>query len=118
MSGHEKAAGLPILPAQPRQQDPVCGMMVGPQQAARKMEHRGKTYYFCSARCAERFEKEPEKFLASPGRAGMERAPALGAEAKQSRYTCPMHPEIVRIGPGNSPICGMALEPMAVSAEA
>jgi Cu+-exporting ATPase len=118
MSGHEKAAGLPILPAQPRQQDPVCGMMVGPQQAARKMEHRGKTYYFCSARCAERFEKEPEKFLASPGRAGMERAPALGAEAKQSRYTCPMHPEIVRIGPGNCPICGMALEPMEVSAEA
>ena len=28
-----------------------------------------------------------------------------------------MHPEIVRDGPGSCPICGMALEPMTVSAE-
>jgi len=28
------------------------------------------------------------------------------------RYTCPMHPQIVRMGPGSCPICGMALEPM------
>ena len=27
-------------------------------------------------------------------------------------YTCPMHPEILRQGPGNCPICGMALEPL------
>jgi Cu+-exporting ATPase len=36
------------------------------------------------------------------------------------RYTCPMHPQIVQIGPGSCPICGMALEPMdllAVEAE-
>jgi Cu+-exporting ATPase len=32
-------------------------------------------------------------------------------------YTCPMHPEIIRNGPGACPICGMALEPMTVSAE-
>ena len=32
------------------------------------------------------------------------------------RYTCPMHPEIVRDAPGNCPICGMALEPMLPSA--
>src|SRR5690606_18816546 len=37
--------------------------------------------------------------------------PALpGAE-----YTCPMHPEVRQIGPGNCPICGMALEPVAVT---
>src|SRR5215467_6374768 len=29
-----------------------------------------------------------------------------------ARYTCPMHPEIVKDGPGACPICGMALEPM------
>jgi len=29
-----------------------------------------------------------------------------------ARWTCPMHPEIVRDGPGDCPICGMALEPM------
>lgn len=32
-------------------------------------------------------------------------------------YTCPMHPEIIRNSPGACPICGMALEPMTVSAE-
>lgn len=34
-----------------------------------------------------------------------------------TKYTCPMHPEIVQDSPGNCPICGMALEPMTVSLE-
>src|SRR5437762_2526052 len=34
----------------------------------------------------------------------------------RTQYTCPMHPEIVRDSPGNCPICGMALEPVASSA--
>ena len=38
-------------------------------------------------------------------------------EPTGTRYTCPMHPEIVRDGPGNCPICGMALEPMMPSLE-
>ncbi|MGL4960059.1 MAG: copper-transporting P-type ATPase [Inquilinus sp.] len=33
-------------------------------------------------------------------------------------YTCPMHPEIRQQGPGSCPICGMALEPEQVTAEA
>jgi len=33
-------------------------------------------------------------------------------------YTCPMHPEVVQAGPGDCPICGMALEPSEVSGEA
>ncbi|HEY1472267.1 MAG TPA: heavy metal translocating P-type ATPase [Candidatus Acidoferrum sp.] len=112
--------GLPILPAAPREKDPVCGMMVEPQKAAGKVEHNGKSYYFCSARCAERFRNEPEKFLAAPGTAGMEHkgAPvAAPSVAKGVRYTCPMHPEIVQIGPGTCPKCGMALEPMDIVAE-
>ncbi|MBI4169780.1 MAG: copper-translocating P-type ATPase [Acidobacteria bacterium] len=32
-------------------------------------------------------------------------------------YTCPMHPEIVRDGPGSCPICGMDLEPRTVTLE-
>jgi Cu+-exporting ATPase len=32
-------------------------------------------------------------------------------------YTCPMHPQIRQPGPGVCPICGMALEPEAVTAE-
>jgi P-type Cu+ transporter len=112
--------GLPILLAAPQEKDPVCGMMVDPEKAAGKVEHDGKTYYFCSVRCVERFRNEPEKFLAAPGTAGMEHkaAPAaVPAVAKNVRYTCPMHPEIVQIGPGTCPKCGMALEPMDILAE-
>ena len=32
-------------------------------------------------------------------------------------YTCPMHPQIRQIGPGNCPICGMALEPVSGATE-
>src|SRR5436190_20446159 len=32
-------------------------------------------------------------------------------------YTCPMHPQIRQVGPGNCPICGMALEPEMPSLE-
>lgn len=38
--------------------------------------------------------------------------------AKPGQWTCPMHPEIVRDGPGDCPICGMALEPVMPTAEA
>ena len=33
-------------------------------------------------------------------------------------YTCPMHPQIRQVGPGNCPICGMALEPEVATADA
>ncbi len=42
---------------------------------------------------------------------------ATSAATKDARYTCPMHPEIIQIGPGSCPICGMALEPMDAFAE-
>ena len=44
--------------------DPVCGMYVDPQKAPGSATHKGKTYYFCSQRCVERFKADPEKFLA------------------------------------------------------
>jgi Cu+-exporting ATPase len=37
------------------------------------------------------------------------------AVPKGTKWTCPMHPEIVKDGPGDCPICGMALEPMVAS---
>jgi hypothetical protein len=33
-------------------------------------------------------------------------------------YTCPMYPQILQVGPGNCPICGMTLEPVKATAEA
>lgn len=63
----------------------------------------GRTYYFCGRSCKVRFDADPEGTLNPKG-------PIEVAEG--SKWTCPMHPEIVQDGPGNCPICGMALEPM------
>ena len=65
-------AGLPIVGSAAREKDPVCGMLVDPAKAAGKVEHEKRNYYFCSPRCAERFSKEPLKFLAASGTEGME----------------------------------------------
>ena len=43
--------------------DPVCGMNVDENKAAESAVHKGKTYYFCSARCKTSFEKEPNKYV-------------------------------------------------------
>jgi len=37
--------------------------------------------------------------------------------ATRTLYTCPMHPEIERDGPGDCPVCGMALEPVTITLE-
>src|ERR1700736_2206230 len=87
--------------------DPVCGMSVNPATAKHRFSCQGEDYFFCSARCRERFEAEPEKYL-QPKR------PEPVAPAG-TIYTCPMHPEVRQVGPGSCPICGMALEPEQVS---
>ena len=87
--------------------DPVCGMSVKRETAKHRLEYRGQQYFFCGARCRERFEADPAKFL-KPG----EPEPAAPAG---TIYTCPMHPEVRQVGPGSCPICGMALEPEQVS---
>ncbi|MFT3859108.1 MAG: copper-translocating P-type ATPase [Aquabacterium sp.] len=38
-------------------------------------------------------------------------------DQSQVEYTCPMHPQVRQMGPGNCPICGMALEPVVAIAE-
>src|ERR1700737_3350981 len=73
-SSNIKNVGLPILGTGVREKDPVCGMTVDPSKAAAKQEFQGNTYYFCSKRCAERFAREPDKFLSAPGSSGMETA--------------------------------------------
>jgi P-type Cu+ transporter len=88
--------------------DPVCGMTVDPTPSLRH-DHAGKPYFFCSESCRSRFQVNPGRFLGSekPG-------PAAPAGTK---WTCPMHPEVVRDEPGSCPICGMALEPKEISSE-
>ena len=90
--------------------DPVCGMSVDAARSPHKVEHAGHTYHFCGDRCRERFIADPRRYL----------TPAITTEPQPiggaGQWTCPMHPEIVRRGPGSCPICGMALEPIAPTA--
>lgn len=91
--------------------DPVCGMLVAPETAAGHHEFEGNTYYFCSTGCLNKFKQNPKIFLQEIKK---EKA---APETEGIEYTCPMHPEIIQIGPGTCPICGMALEPKTFSLE-
>jgi Cu+-exporting ATPase len=100
--------------------DPVCGMTVDPATAAGSVEHEGTTYHFCSRHCVEKFKADPRWYLHQPATAGSccghaHAAPTAPA-VPGAKYTCPMHPEVVRDGPGTCPLCGMALEPMTPQA--
>jgi Cu+-exporting ATPase len=143
-----KADPAKYLAAPPKQapaKDPVCGMSVQPSSAAGMVEHDGKTYYFCSAGCVQKFKADPAKYLkagtppAKPARTDVEYTCPMDPEVRQmgpgtcpkcgmalepssvadvqrrTEYTCPMHPEIIRDEPGSCPICGMALEPRTVT---
>jgi len=119
--------------------DPVCGMTPDPDKARAKgnvATFKGTDYFFCCAGCKAKFEAEPEKYLMSSGAMA---APALqetrdprscvlagsgsrdasaslgrdDSKGKAALYTCPMHPDVKQMGPGDCPICGMALEPTA-----
>jgi len=90
--------------------DPVCGMSVAPETAAGKYGYQGETFYFCSQGCLNKFKQNPSSFLEKKKEEKQAAATSEGVE-----YTCPMHPEIVQIGPGSCPICGMALEPKVLT---
>src|SRR3546814_13712025 len=79
-------------------------MPVYPAANAHHAEHDGIQFHFCSARCREKFVADPEAYLVNAPRAEPEATPG-------AIWTCPMHPEIRREGPGTCPICGMALDP-------
>ena len=126
-----------------RVRDPVCGMLVDPKTAI-SAEHDGKTYHFCCDGCRTSFMAAPETYLAQTpfelpvrkGAAGPMHGPhehgtaphpaaarppspqrGEGTPAAGTKYTCPMHPQIVRDATGDCPICGMALEPVVPAAE-
>lgn len=120
--------GAPTPNEDPR--DPVCGMQVK-ADTPHRTTLAGTDVLFCSARCKEKFVAEPAKYAdpasghsgCSSGHTGSHshadhQAVAPTETPKGVKWTCPMHPEIVRDGPGSCPICGMALEPMTPTADA
>ncbi|MGE5324859.1 MAG: heavy metal translocating P-type ATPase [Actinomycetota bacterium] len=109
--------------------DPVCGMSVDPEKARGTAEYKDKTYYFCCPRCLEKFNAEPEKYLApKPSPALVQLGAIASAKPQQASppapvaaqipasgksgvsYVCPMDPEVRESKPGPCPMCGMALE--------
>ncbi len=128
------------------QKDPVCGMSVDPERAPASYTHAGKTYFFCCNHCLEKFRIDPEKYLQRPAPVhppaapmkiigiqpaaaaapvAIKAAPPATEARAQSKvdYTCPMHPEVREsVTPpqaaGPCPECGMALEPLALTAPA
>ncbi len=92
--------------------DPVCGMKIDPNTAkGGKSNFEGHDYFFCNPKCKTKFDANPQAYLHKADQK------ALSAAEKERIYTCPMHPEIRQKGPGNCPICGMALEPEEVTLE-
>jgi len=89
-------------------------MTVEPASAAARIDHAGHRYYFCSRHCAQAFTADPQRYLTGTHKPAM---PAPAATGDGVKYACPMHPEIVRDGPGSCPKCGMALVPMAGAEE-
>ena len=124
------------------ERDPVCGMQVDPASARAKAEYGGRTYFFCCAGCAKKFEAAPEQYLKpqpthavraasspmltaiSPAAARAQKTVPLHpspatprAERAAAEYICPMDPDVRESKPGACPKCGMALEPRVVSAQ-
>ena len=90
--------------------DPVCGMTVEPDSAAAFCEHEGRTYFFCSPHCLEKFRARPSQFVAQA-------SATSSRQQSGGQYVCPMHPEVTSDKPGECPKCGMTLEPVTPPAD-
>jgi Cu+-exporting ATPase len=104
-------------------------MTVTPGSEADRIEHEGVTHLFCSKHCADKFRADSQRYL-SDGDADAgatehsccsHKHADQGAQRhdgpKDAIYTCPMHPEVRQVGPGDCPKCGMALEPIDATVE-
>lgn len=96
--------------------DPVCGMTVKKAEAKATLDHKGTTYYFCSAGCKEAFANDPEKYLQKKEEAAADKpgtCPGCGKEmaAKpmphgQMAGKCPMMQQ--QHGQMSGPAAGMS----------
>jgi Cu+-exporting ATPase len=107
---HEPAASSGEADEAEVLRDPVCGMKVKPD-GPHHHEHEGTVYRFCAARCREKFIADPDHYLHPPDE------PAAPVP-EGTVFTCPMHPEVEQVGPGDCPKCGMALEPRDLPVDA
>jgi Cu+-exporting ATPase len=97
-----------------KEKDPICGMTVDPASAL-SAEHGGKRFFFCSKSCQEKFILHPQRYLHH--HTAQEQHQQAPIKSDERIYTCPMHPEVRQKGPGSCPKCGMALEPLEITAD-
>jgi P-type Cu+ transporter len=100
-------------PTKPPAIDPVCGMTVDPANAA-SVDYEGTKTYFCCSGCAAKFRADPARYLKT--KQNVLAIPVPTKDEAKADYTCPMHPEVHKAGPGSCPKCGMALEPATIQA--
>jgi hypothetical protein len=74
--------------------DPVCGMQIERATAPARTEYRGQTFFFCSDRCLERFQRNPERYS---------QLPSLAMASPPSSTL--------------DPVCGMAVDPAQAGAQ-
>ncbi len=101
---------LTLLTASNSANDPVCGMTVVPSKAKGTSDYQKKQYYFCSTKCKQRFDANPQEFL-NKVHAKRLASKQKAASQQPGKYTCPMCPEVAADKPGPCPSCGMALDP-------
>ena len=132
METRSPRAGPPAGDPKPAAIDPICGMNVDPATARQAAGPDGAMSYFCSQWCVDKFLKEgiPARPAVMIGGIARRTAPSSPTPilpalpspvapsiAAAAIHTCPMHPEVRRRGPGACPLCGMALEPLEISAD-
>ena len=107
--------------------DPVCGMTVDPATAKWTADVEGRTWYFCSQGCRDKFVADPAAYrdtsrfdlklpMSSHGHAGHDHAAPV---SEGTKWTCPMHPEMVDFtrrlwisGALSLPLLVLAMAPM------
>src|SRR4029077_4066041 len=90
------------------ERDPVCGMNVEPEKARAKVEHGGKSYFFCSAGCAKRFEQAPEQFLLGGAATTAHHGMQVATATKPAMASLPILASAPRV---KDPVCGMIVDP-------
>jgi len=105
-------------------------MSILPEKAHSSIRFHDHQFYFCSAGCENKFSAHPDHYLSEDAsetshhsdhhEARPERVKPSHRQSEKAMsdgvWTCPMHPEIRRSGPGSCPVCGMALEPLVGTA--
>ena len=130
----KKQSSMPTpasTPASNKVLDPVCGMTIDPANA-RGRRIRRPDVLLLRRELPAKFQCDPARYVdlarrrgSLPGARNAQPRPRqpttpritnpesrIPNPGRATKWTCPMHPEIVRDAPGSCPICGMALEPL------